>query len=103
MGLEIDVTGKDNGYFPRKDSPIVGMYMPDAIAGFVGKDGKQYYVMANEGDDRDDFIEGEESIRLAKWKVELDGKSFLMPKNLLANNGSALKLENQWVEWGYRW
>ena len=76
MGLEIDVTGKDNGYFPRKDSPIVGIYMPDAIAGFVGKDGKQYYVMANEGDDRDDFIEGEESIRLAKWKVELDGKKF---------------------------
>ena len=84
MGLEIDVTGKDNGYFPRKDSPIVGMYMPDAIAGFVGKDGKQYYVMANEGDDRDDFIEGEESIRLAKWKVELDGKKFPNAQKLVS-------------------
>ncbi len=83
MGLEIDVTGKDNGYFPRKDSPIVGMYMPDAIASFVGNDSKQYYVMTNEGDDRDDFIEGEESIRLAKWKVDLDNQKFPNARELL--------------------
>ena len=40
--------------------------------------------MANEGDDRDDFIEGEESIRLAKWKVELDGKKFPNAQKLVS-------------------
>ena len=82
MGLEIDVTGKDNGYFPRKDSPLIGMYMPDAVAGFIAGDGKQYYVMANEGDDRNDFIEGEESVRLGKWKAKFDQDIFPNEKKL---------------------
>ncbi len=32
------------------------MYMPDAIASYQAG-GKTYYVMANEGDDRDDFLD----------------------------------------------
>jgi 2',3'-cyclic-nucleotide 2'-phosphodiesterase (5'-nucleotidase family) len=36
--------------------PVFGMYMPDAIASFVGANGQTFYVIANEGDDRNDFL-----------------------------------------------
>ena len=35
--------------------PLKGMYQPDAVASFAIK-GKTYYVLANEGDDRNDFF-----------------------------------------------
>ena len=35
--------------------PSKGMYQPDAVASFAIK-GKTYYVLANEGDDRNDFL-----------------------------------------------
>jgi Ca2+-binding RTX toxin-like protein len=39
----------------QTDQKIFGMYMPDAVASYqVG--GATYYVMANEGDDRNDFV-----------------------------------------------
>ena len=65
-GLKIDVSDRDGagGTAAMKlitDSHLFGMYMPDAIAGYqVG--GQTYYVMANEGDDRDDFLAPGETI-----------------------------------------
>ncbi len=37
---------------------VFGQFMPDTIASFVGGDGATYYVIANEGDARDDFFDG---------------------------------------------
>lgn len=44
--------------------PVKGMYQPDAIASYSVK-GQTYYVTANEGDDRNDFITGGETIRVS--------------------------------------
>lgn len=75
-----DGSSKDGGYQPRTGMPIYGMYMPDAIAGYVAKDGRQYYVIANEGDDRDDFISGGETGKLES--AVLDPKVFANAREL---------------------
>jgi len=36
---------------------VFGQFMPDTIASYTGADGETYYVIANEGDARDDFFE----------------------------------------------
>lgn len=42
---------------------VKGMYMPDGIAAFA-RQGKQYYVIANEGDSRADWPGGNDEIRV---------------------------------------
>jgi DNA-binding beta-propeller fold protein YncE len=41
--------------------PVVGLYMPDAIATFEARDGQTYIVTANEGDDRGDADDAADS------------------------------------------
>ena len=49
--------GTDKGFYTqRTDLPVFGQYMPDGIGWFTGSDGKAYYIIANEGDDRNDFM-----------------------------------------------
>ena len=48
----LDVSDRDSS-FALRTWTIWGMYMPDAIAGYVAADGKYYVVTANEGDSRD--------------------------------------------------
>ena len=49
---------------------LSGMYQPDAIASY-SFNGKSFYVTANEGDDRNDFIDGEETKRLSSGSIVL--------------------------------
>lgn len=60
----------------QTDQPVFGMYMPDAIASFIGADGKSYYLIANEGDDRDDFLNPDETIRVSSSSYNLDDGRF---------------------------
>ena len=47
------------------DNPgVFGQFMPDAIASYTGADGTTYYVIANEGDDREDFLSPEPNGRV---------------------------------------
>lgn len=55
-GNELDGNNKD-GQVAIKTEPAFGMYMPDSIASMT-YNGKTYLLTANEGDDRDDWIEG---------------------------------------------
>lgn len=86
-GLQLDVSDRDGagGTAAIKlitDSHLFGMYMPDAIASYQAG-GKTYYVMANEGDDRDDFLTPDETIRVGSSAYDLD--------NALFPNEAALK------------
>ncbi|MBL9153747.1 MAG: choice-of-anchor I family protein, partial [Verrucomicrobiales bacterium] len=54
-------------------NPVFGLYMPDAIASFQSG-GQTYYVMANEGDDRDDFLAPDETSRVSA--LDLDDTEF---------------------------
>ncbi|ROH88376.1 alkaline phosphatase [Pseudomethylobacillus aquaticus] len=73
-GMKYDFSDRDsstggNAYVPTSNKPVFGMYMPDAIAAFSTA-GKTYYAIANEGDDRDDFITGGEKARLSSLKLD---------------------------------
>lgn len=45
---------------PLVGQPVFGLYMPDAVASYSAG-GQTYFVMANEGDDRNDFLTPDES------------------------------------------
>lgn len=53
-GNELDASQKDGVNI--KNWPVMGMYMPDSIAS-MEFDGKTYVITANEGDDRQDWLD----------------------------------------------
>ncbi len=56
-------------------NPVFGLYMPDAIASF-SSGGQTYYVTANEGDDRNDFLTPDESTTVGNAGYDLDNTEF---------------------------
>lgn len=58
-----------------RGNPVFGLYMPEAITSYAVS-GNTYYVMANEGDDRDDFLSVGESIRVVNAGYVLDETVF---------------------------
>ena len=55
--------------------PVLGMFMPDGIASYQSS-GKSYYVIANEGDDRNDFLEPDETTTVNAANYDLDNSVF---------------------------
>jgi Ca2+-binding RTX toxin-like protein len=91
-GLKFDGSDRDNAAGTgnainlQTGRPIFGIYQPDAIASFtVG--GQTYYITANEGDDRNDFIAGDETIRVGAGGFDLDNAIFPNEAALKANTG----------------
>lgn len=74
IGNELDASDRD-GRINIRNWPVKGLYQPDAIAAY-DFNGKTYYVTANEGDDRNDFIPGEETKRVGASSVVLDPAIF---------------------------
>jgi len=78
--LQADFTDRDGpgdatAILLKTGQPVFGMYMPDAIASFEAN-GQAYYVIANEGDDRDDFLAPDETIRVSSGSYDLDDTVF---------------------------
>ncbi|WP_259724175.1 ExeM/NucH family extracellular endonuclease [Synechococcus sp. CS-1332] len=72
---DVDGSSGAGGKISVKPQPVFGMAMPDGIAAYtVG--GKKYFITANEGDDRDDFINPDETIRVGSSSYVLDPTSF---------------------------
>jgi Putative flagellar system-associated repeat len=79
--LLMDASDRDGASNATKVSlqtgqPVFGQYMPDSISSFTGKDGRAYYLIANEGDDRDDFIVTDETIRVGASGYDLDNTAY---------------------------
>lgn len=74
--LFADFSDRDGGMNLTTGNPVIGQFMPDAIASYVAGDGATYFVIANEGDDRDDFLVVEETIRLGNAAYDLDDTLF---------------------------
>jgi 2',3'-cyclic-nucleotide 2'-phosphodiesterase (5'-nucleotidase family) len=71
--------------YPTTGNPVFGLYMPDAIASYqVG--GQTYYVTANEGDDRNDFIEPNETTTVSNASYDLDDATFPTEATLKTNS-----------------
>jgi hypothetical protein len=64
--------------------PVKGLYMPDGISSYASG-GQTYYVTANEGDDRDDFLASDETIRVSNAAYDLDNALFPNEAALKAN------------------
>ncbi|WP_126148045.1 choice-of-anchor I family protein [Synechococcus elongatus] len=96
-GNALDPSDRDGGINLR-NVPVFGLYQPDAIASFVGADGKTYYITANEGDSRvrptgDDIIpevgEGDifnEEVRVSSNRYILDPTIFPNAAELKQNS-----------------
>ena len=80
-GLPADFSDKDGGANFTTNNNVYGMYMPDAIGSYTGPDGQTYYVIANEGDDRDDFISETDRLK----NLDLDDALFPNEAALLAD------------------
>jgi hypothetical protein len=61
---------------------VLGLYMPDGIASF-SINGTPYFITANEGDDRDDFLATSETARVSN--LSLDPAAFPDATSLQAN------------------
>ncbi|MDP9141542.1 MAG: choice-of-anchor I family protein [Pseudomonadota bacterium] len=72
LGNELDVSDRDGGINIR-NWPLLGMYQPDTVASYTFNS-RNYFVTANEGDDRNDFIPGEETARIKD--LVLDPEAF---------------------------
>ena len=60
---------------PTVGNPVFGLYMPDSIASYsVG--GQAYYITANEGDDRNDFVDPDETTTVGAANYVLDPTVF---------------------------
>lgn len=62
--------------FALKSYPnLFGVYMPDGIASFM-VNGVKYFITANEGDDRDDFLATAETQRVGHSSIVLNATAF---------------------------
>ncbi len=79
-----DAPGGSSGQIlPLAGQPVYGLYLPDAISAFQAQ-GQTYYVMANEGDDRDDFQT--ETVRVGSGSYVLDPENFPNAAELKSND-----------------
>ena len=86
-GLPVDTSDRDGSgnntlVNLQTDQPVFGLAMPDAIASFTGADSRTYYVIANEGDSRDDFLTPSDEARASA--LNLDDTVFPNEAALLA-------------------
>lgn len=72
---------------PTTGSPVYGLYMPDAVASYSAS-GQTYYVIANEGDDRNDFLTPDESTTVSNAGYDLDNTAF--PNEAALKNQASL-------------
>jgi hypothetical protein len=72
---------------PTTGSPVFGLYMPDAVASYSAS-GQTYYVIANEGDDRNDFLAPNETTTVGSGSYDLDDAVF--PNELALKNEASL-------------
>lgn len=82
-----DGAGASNLVNPATGNPIFGLYTPDAIASFSSA-GQTYYVTANEGDDRNDFLNPDETTTVGNAVYDLDDTVF--PNELALKNQTSL-------------
>jgi DNA-binding beta-propeller fold protein YncE len=78
---KLDASDSD-GVINIRKWPVKGLYQPDAIASYSIK-GKTYFVLANEGDDRNDWINpGDETARVSAGAIALDPAVFGTPTEI---------------------
>ncbi|WP_338431398.1 choice-of-anchor I family protein [Synechococcus elongatus] len=88
-GNALDPSDRDGGINLR-NVPVFGLYQPDAIASFVGADGKTYYITANEGDSRirptgDDILPDVGEGDIFNEEVRVGSNSYVLDPTIFPN------------------
>ena len=89
---ELDTEDNANGgYAPATNHDVYGLVMPDGLATFTYK-GENFILAAGEGDDRNDFLNPDETSRVSSLLTAAASASSAQKAGLLATNAQRLNI-----------
>jgi DNA-binding beta-propeller fold protein YncE len=88
-GLQFDPNDQDEAANFQGGLPVFGMYQPDAVASYA-VNGETYYVLANEGDDRNDFVASTGSAQETRRVSQLNLDDAKFPGEIALKSNAAL-------------
>jgi len=89
--LDTEDSGDGGGYKPATNHDVYGLTMPDGLATFT-YNGENFILAAGEGDDRNDFLDPDETSRVSVLLTAAAGATDAQKAGLLATNSRRLNI-----------
>jgi 2',3'-cyclic-nucleotide 2'-phosphodiesterase (5'-nucleotidase family) len=89
--LDTEDSGDGGGYKPATNHDIYGLTMPDGLATF-SYNGENFILAAGEGDDRNDFLDPDETARVSALLTAAASATTAQKAGLLAANAPRLNI-----------
>ena len=89
--LDTEDSGDGGGYKPATNHDVYGLVMPDGLATF-SYNGENFILVAGEGDDRNDFLNPDETSRVSALLTAAAGATDAQKAGLLATNAQRLNI-----------
>jgi 2',3'-cyclic-nucleotide 2'-phosphodiesterase (5'-nucleotidase family) len=89
--LDTEDSGDGGGYKPATNHDVYGLPMPDGLATFTYK-GENFILAAGEGDDRNDFLDPDETSRVSVLLTAAAGATDAQKAGLVATNAKRLNI-----------
>jgi sugar lactone lactonase YvrE len=87
--LDTEDSGDGGGYKPATNHDLYGLVMPDGLATFT-YNGENFILAAGEGDDRNDFLNPDETARVSDLLTAAAGATDAQKAGLVATNARRL-------------
>jgi 2',3'-cyclic-nucleotide 2'-phosphodiesterase (5'-nucleotidase family) len=89
--LDTEDSGDGGGYKPANNHDVYGLVMPDGLATFR-YNGDNFILAAGEGDDRNDFLDPDETARVSALLTAAAGATPAQKAGLVATNAQRLNI-----------
>jgi len=89
--LDTEDSGDGGGYKPATNHDVYGLVMPDGLATFT-YNGENFILAAGEGDDRNDFLDPDETARVSDLLVKAASATAAQKAGLVATNAQRLNI-----------
>jgi 2',3'-cyclic-nucleotide 2'-phosphodiesterase (5'-nucleotidase family) len=89
--LDTEDSGDGGGYKPATNHDVYGLVMPDGVATFT-YNGENFIVLAGEGDDRNDFLDPDETARVSTLLTTAASATTAQKAGLVATNSTRLNI-----------
>jgi 2',3'-cyclic-nucleotide 2'-phosphodiesterase (5'-nucleotidase family) len=89
--LDTEDNGDGGGYKPATNHDVYGLVMPDGLATFT-YNGENFILAAGEGDDRNDFLDPDETARVSALLTAAASATPAQKAGLLATNAQRLNI-----------
>ena len=89
--LDTEDSGDGGGYKPATNHDVYGLVMPDGLATFT-YNGENFILAAGEGDDRNDFLDPDETARVSALLTAAAGATPAQKAGLVATNAQRLNI-----------